>query len=78
MRLHDGQDCGGAYVKLLHADEMGSPAQLEDSTPFVVMFGPDKCGASNKVHMIVRHQNPVSGKWNEHHVKDAPTFPDGK
>ena len=35
------------------------------------MFGPDKCGATNKVHFIYRHKNPVTGKYTEHHLKDA-------
>lgn len=45
----DGLDCGGAYLKLLkenadlHADE------FSNASPYVIMFGPDKCGATNKV-----------------------------
>ncbi len=36
------------------------------------MFGPDRCGATDKVHFIVRQKNPKSGKWYEHHLRDAP------
>ena len=37
------------------------------------MFGPDKCGENNKVHFILRHQNPVSKEWEEKHFKsDTP------
>jgi calnexin len=36
------------------------------------MFGPDKCGPNNKVHFIVRHKNPVSGKYEEKHLKNPP------
>jgi calnexin len=39
------------------------------------MFGPDKCGATNKVHLIIRHRNPVSGIWEEKHLKHAPSVP---
>lgn len=36
------------------------------------MFGPDRCGANNKVHFIFRHQNPVTGEFEEKHLKSAP------
>merc|ERR1719399_2265815 len=45
---------------------------LKDDTPYTIMFGPDKCGATNKVHFIFRHQNPVSKEWEEKHLKDPP------
>ncbi len=39
-----GYECGGSYVKLLtHADNF-SAADLVDTTPYTIMFGPDKCG----------------------------------
>lgn len=34
--------------------------------------GPDKCGMTNKVHFIFRHQNPKSGKWEEKHMNSPP------
>lgn len=71
VRLHDGMTCGGAYMKLL-ADK--TPAEeFSDKTRYSVMFGPDKCGTdTNKVHFITQVFNPVSEKWVEHHLKDAP------
>ena len=49
--------------------------QTPDS-PYIVMFGPDKCGDTNKVHFILRHQNPVSKEWEEKHFKsDTPVRP---
>ena len=36
------------------------------------MFGPDKCGATNKVHFIFRHKNPISGEYEEKHLAAAP------
>ena len=36
------------------------------------MFGPDKCGATNKIHFILRHKNPITGNYSEHHLKNAP------
>jgi calnexin len=47
-------------------------AQLTEQTPFTIMFGPDKCGATNKVHFIFRHQNPKTGEWEEKHLKNPP------
>lgn len=38
------------------------------------MFGPDKC-LNNKVRLIIRHFNPVSGKWFESHLKKSIPFP---
>lgn len=51
-----GYNCGGSYVKLLtHAD--GFKAEdLVDTTPYTIMFGPDKCGDPNgKVWSVVSH-----------------------
>jgi calnexin len=36
------------------------------------MFGPDKCGSTNKVHFIFRHKNPMTGEWEEKHLKNPP------
>ena len=35
--------------KALHAEE------FSNSSPYIIMFGPDKCGATNKVSIIARH-----------------------
>lgn len=37
------------------------------------MFGPDRCGATSKVHFIVRHKNPVTGEYEEKHLMSPPT-----
>ncbi|CCJ28189.1 unnamed protein product [Pneumocystis jirovecii] len=42
------------------------------------MFGPDKCGATNKVHFIFRHKNPKTGKYEEKHLKSPPTIEETK
>ena len=39
------------------------------------MFGPDKCGETNKVHFILRHKSPVTGEWEEKHLV-GPPMPD--
>lgn len=38
------------------------------------MFGPDKCGETNKVHFILRHFNPKSKTWEEKHMQGAPAI----
>lgn len=37
------------------------------------MFGPDKCGHTNKVHFIFNHKNPKTGEYEEKHLKTPPT-----
>lgn len=78
VKLQKGLECGGAYVKLLTEGEDGAAVGLRageeytDKTPFTIMFGPDKCGTTNKVHFIFRHKNPVTGEWEEKHLKNPP------
>lgn len=56
VKLQHGLECGGAYIKLLTEEsvvgeeEKGLRAGEEytDKTPFSIMFGPDKCGSTNK------------------------------
>ena len=60
-------------MKLLTESPEGIQAQeLSDKTPYTIMFGPDKCGATNKVHFIFRHKNPVTGEFEEKHLKGPP------
>eukprot|EP01138_Halocafeteria_seosinensis_P011149 gb/GECG01011386.1/.p1 GENE.gb/GECG01011386.1/~~gb/GECG01011386.1/.p1 ORF type:complete len:618 (+),score=110.40 gb/GECG01011386.1/:1-1854(+) len=80
VRLQEDLDCGGAYIKLVSAHDDGNdddssrfdPKDLGEDTPYAIMFGPDRCGATDKVHFIIRHKNPVSGEWSEHHMKNPP------
>lgn len=46
---------------------------FNNESPYSIMFGPDKCGATNKVHFIFRHKNPTTGKYVEHHLKNPPS-----
>ena len=45
----DGLDCGGAYMKLLRDNEDLHQEEFSNASPYVIMFGPDKCGSTNKV-----------------------------
>jgi calnexin len=65
-------ECGGAYMKFLTADDAFKPAGLAEDTPYTVMFGPDVCGLTNKVHLIIRHENPKTKKIEEKHLAAPP------
>jgi calnexin len=45
----DGLECGGAYMKLLKDNKALHAEEFSNTSPYVIMFGPDKCGATNKV-----------------------------
>ena len=72
VRFQKQMECGGAYIKLLRDGSLRSAEELRDDTPFVVMFGPDICGTMDRVHVIIPHFNPKSGKWSEHHLRGGP------
>ncbi len=73
VKLQNGLSCGGAYLKLLTESPEGIQAkEFSDKTPYTIMFGPDKCGTTNKVHFIFRHKNPVTGELEEKHLQNAP------
>lgn len=42
-------DCGGAYIKLLEYNENFDQTNFTNETPYIIMFGPDKCGTNEKV-----------------------------
>ena len=73
-KLQKGLTCGGAYLKLLSASNEFKPEAFSDQTPYTIMFGPDRCGATNKVHFIFRHKSPKTGVIEEKHLKEPP-FP---
>ncbi|KAJ7957147.1 Calreticulin/calnexin [Quillaja saponaria] len=78
-RLQNGLECGGAYLKFLRPQEAGwKPKEFDNESPYSIMFGPDKCGATNKVHFIFKHKNPKSGEYVEHHLKFPPSVPSDK
>jgi len=74
VQFQEGLSCGGSYIKIF--DSAGKPsADFDNDTPYVIMFGPDKCGATNKVHFILKHKNPKTGEWEEKHLKNPPSLP---
>lgn len=73
VKLQQGLECGGGYIKLLTESPDGIQAkEFSDKTPYTIMFGPDKCGYTGKVHFIFRHKNPKTGVIEEKHFSNAP------
>lgn len=72
--------CGGAYIKLLTASDELSADGFTDASPYTIMFGPDKCGSTNKIHFIFRHKNPKTGEFEEKHyaMPPSPTMVENK
>nr|Q9ZNY3.1 RecName: Full=Calreticulin; Flags: Precursor [Euglena gracilis]CAA70945.1 calreticulin precursor [Euglena gracilis] len=46
-------DCGGGYLKLLPSVDA---AKFTGDTPYHIMFGPDICGATKKIHFILTYK----------------------
>lgn len=72
VKLQNGLECGGAYMKLLKDNKALQSEEFSNASPYVIMFGPDKCGATNKVHFIFKHKNPKTGEYEEKHLKSPP------
>eukprot|EP00913_Durusdinium_trenchii_P005604 g5223.t1 len=66
--------CGGSYIKLFNSEGKSSE-EFNADTRYVIMFGPDRCGATNKVHFILQHKSPVTGLWEEKHLSTPPSVP---
>jgi calnexin len=72
VKLQDGLECGGAYLKLLQENKKLHQEEFSNAAPYIIMFGPDKCGSTNKVHFIFRHKNPKTGEYEEKHLQTPP------
>ncbi|KAL0951769.1 hypothetical protein HGRIS_008441 [Hohenbuehelia grisea] len=72
VKYQKGGNCGGGYVKLLEDGFQTSGKEFSDTTPWVVMFGPDLTCPGTKVHFIFRHKNPKTGVFEEKHLKNPP------
>jgi calnexin len=68
VKLAGGVTCSGSYLKLLAADAAFEGSKLKESSPYAIMFGPDNCGHTSKVHFILRQQNPATKAWEEKHM----------
>ena len=63
--IADGLECGGAYMKLLQDNKKLHAEEFSNASPYVIMFGPDKCGTTNKVRkaleMFIRLLTDMTG-----------------
>lgn len=46
-------DCGGGYLKVLPKTD---PTKFNGESPYYIMFGPDICGATKKIHLIFSYK----------------------
>mmetsp|Transcript_10058 Transcript_10058/g.30728 ORF Transcript_10058/g.30728 Transcript_10058/m.30728 type:complete len:469 (+) Transcript_10058:63-1469(+) len=71
VRYDEYPTCGGSYLKLVKAP-FSQLDEWDDQIPYSIMFGPDKCGSTSKVHFIVQLKNPKTGELVEHHLTNPP------
>jgi len=67
VKHEQGIDCGGGYLKLVSADALTDQSDFkggESETKYNVMFGPDICGYTKKVHLI------LNKRGSNHLIKD--------
>ena len=55
----DSLVCGGAYMKLLQDNKKLHAEEFSNASPYVIMFGPDKCGTTNKVSVPPSASKPI-------------------
>jgi calreticulin len=54
VKHEQSQDCGGAYIKV--GPGPLDQEKFEGETKYNVMFGPDVCGSTKRVHFIVNYK----------------------
>lgn len=54
VKFEEGPGCGGGYVKLLPSGF--DQKNFNGDTPYNVMFGPDFCGTTKRVHVIFNYK----------------------
>ncbi|KAA8493929.1 Calnexin-like 1 [Porphyridium purpureum] len=71
VKFDSGLTCSGAYMKLPKSP-FATPDVFDNSVQYSIMFGPDKCGDTAKVHVIIQSEHPTTGKLTEHHLTNPP------
>eukprot|EP00123_Amoebidium_parasiticum_P006624 comp17537_c0_seq1/m.17096 comp17537_c0_seq1/g.17096 ORF comp17537_c0_seq1/g.17096 comp17537_c0_seq1/m.17096 type:complete len:376 (-) comp17537_c0_seq1:417-1544(-) len=54
VKHEQGIDCGGGYVKVFTKDL--DQEKMHGDTPYSIMFGPDICGSTKRVHVIFTYK----------------------
>lgn len=49
-------DCGGGYLKLVPASSEDKMPHFNGDVPYSIMFGPDVCGGTKRVHVIFTYK----------------------
>eukprot|EP00002_Diphylleia_rotans_P010241 TRINITY_DN2064_c0_g1_i1.p1 TRINITY_DN2064_c0_g1~~TRINITY_DN2064_c0_g1_i1.p1 ORF type:complete len:417 (+),score=97.41 TRINITY_DN2064_c0_g1_i1:47-1297(+) len=70
--LQQKVECGGAYIKLMAEDENFHAENFDNRSPYLIMFGPDRCGTDGQVLFIFRHRHPITGVWSEKRMVNPP------
>jgi calnexin len=65
-------------MKLLQENTKLHQDEFSNASPYIIMFGPDKCGTTNKVHFIFRHKSPKTGDYEEKHMNNPPMIGSSK
>jgi len=68
VKHEQGLDCGGGYIKLMPA----LSGEFNGDSEYHLMFGPDQCGHTKKVHIIFGYKGE-NLLW-----KKEPRYPDDK
>lgn len=69
VKHEQGIDCGGGYIKIMPSMK---PEEFHGETEYFMMFGPDICGYTKKVHLIFNYKGE-NLLW-----KKEPRAPDDK
>lgn len=69
VKHEQGLDCGGGYIKVTPETD---PKKFDGDSEYWLMFGPDQCGYTKKVHVIF-HYKGENLLW-----KKEPRYPDDK
>eukprot|EP00963_Diacronema_lutheri_P012129 scaffold1639_cov331-Pavlova_lutheri.AAC.17 len=56
VKHEQGLKCGGGYIKLLPESSKDQMEAFGGDTPYSIMFGPDVCGSTKKVHVIFTYK----------------------
>lgn len=74
FRAQHSFTCSGAYMKLFTGSNF-DPLKMNDQTPWVILFGPDRCSSKQIIQLIFNLYNPKLQKMQERVLVDPPRFP---
>lgn len=88
FRVEGLMNCGGAYIKVFPSlfgdsivDESKKetnefePVKMNGETPYLLMFGPDRCSPTGYIEFLYKYRNHLSGSISETRVYPAMPAP---